>query len=133
MATKNTNKFAVDQTIIAFYNENPNLNFITMNHIFIDILKKLSTNLNETITNNINHKILATLTDLTKDIVGIKQDIATKLNDTKKEYIDNIKLIIENNTMSSTDKLQTILEKNNETIAFKTSSIIHEIVPKQND
>jgi hypothetical protein len=133
MATKNTNKFAVDQTIIAFYNENPNLNFITMNHIFIDILKKLSTNLNETITNNINHKILNALTDLTKDIVGIKQDVATKLNDTKKEYIDSIKLIIENNTMSSTDKLQNILEKNNETIALKTSSIIHEIVPKQND
>jgi hypothetical protein len=44
-----------DQTIIAFYKDNPNLNFVTMNHIFIDILKKLSTNLNETITNNINH------------------------------------------------------------------------------
>ena len=133
MELNHADKFAVDQTIIAFYNENPNLNFITMNHIFIDILKKLSTNLNETITNNINHKILATLTDLSKDIVGIKQDVATKLNDTKKEYIDNIKLIIENNSMSSNDKLQHILEKNNETIAFRTSSIIQEIVPKQND
>jgi hypothetical protein len=132
METKKT-KFAVDQTIVAFYNENPNLNFITMNHILIDILKKLSTNLNETITNNINHKILETLTELSKDLVGIKQDIATKLSDTKKEYIDNIKLIIENNTMSSTDKLQQILEKNNETISLKTSSIIQEIIPNQNN
>ena len=101
-----------DPTIIAFYKENTNLNFITMNHIFIDILKKLSTNLNETITNNINNKILSTLTDLSKDILGFKQDVTTKLHDTKKEYIDNVKLILENNTMSSTDKIQNILEKN---------------------
>lgn len=133
MDTNHTNKFAVDQTIIAFYNENPNLDFITMNHIFIDILKKLSTNLNETITNNINQKILTTLTDLTKDIVSLKQDFTSKLNDSKKEYIDNIKLIIENNSMSSTDKLQNMLDRNNETIALKTSSIIREIVPKQNN
>ena len=58
METKKADQIVVkDQTIIAFYKENPNLNFVTMNHIFIDILKKLSTNLNETITNNINHNL----------------------------------------------------------------------------
>jgi hypothetical protein len=122
-----------DQTIIAFYKENPNLNFVTMNHIFIDILKKLSTNLNETITNNINHKILSTLTDLSKDIMGFKQDITTKLHDTKKEYIDNVKLILENSTMTTNDKIQNILEKNSDAIVTKTTSIINEIVPKHND
>ena len=122
-----------DQTIIAFYKENPNLNFVTMNHIFIDILKKLSTNLNETITNNINHKILSTLTDLSKDIMGFKQDITTKLHDTKKEYIDNVKLILENSTMTTNDKIQSILEKNSDAIVTKTTSIINEIVPKHND
>jgi hypothetical protein len=122
-----------DQTIIAFYKENPNLNFVTMNHIFIDILKKLSTNLNETITNNINHKILSTLTDLSKDIMGFKQDITTKLHETKKEYIDNVKLILENSTMTTNDKIQNILEKNSDAIVTKTTSIINEIVPKHND
>ena len=122
-----------DQTIIAFYKENPNLNFVTMNHIFIDILKKLSTNLNETITNNINHKILSTLTDLSKDIMGFKQDITTKLHETKKEYIDNVKLILENSTMTTNDKIQSILEKNSDAIVTKTTSIINEIVPKHND
>jgi len=122
-----------DQTIIAFYKENPNLNIVTMNHIFIDILKKLSTNLNETITNNINHKILSTLTDLSKDILGFKQDVTTKLHETKKEYIDNVKLILENSTMTTNDKIQHILEKNSDTIVSKTTSIINDIVPKHND
>jgi hypothetical protein len=122
-----------DQTIIAFYKENPNLNFISMNHIFIDILKKLSTNLNETLTSTINHKILSTLTDLTKDISGFKQDVSTKLYETKKEYIENVKLILENNTMNTNEKIQNILEKNNESILSKTTSIINEVVPKHND
>lgn len=134
MDTKKTDQIVVnDQTIIAFYRENPNLNFVTMNHIFIDILKKLSTNLNETITNNINHKILSTLTDLSKDIMGFKQDITTKLHETKKEYIDNVKLILENSAMTTNDKIQTILEKNSDIIVTKTTSIINEIVPKHND
>ena len=134
MDTKKTEQIVVkDQTIIAFYKENPNLNFVTMNHIFIDILKKLSTNLNETITNNINHKILSTLTDLSKDIMGFKQDITTKLHETKKDYIDNVRLILENSAMTTSDKIQTILEKNSDIIVTKTTSIINEIVPKHND
>lgn len=134
MEAKKTDHIVVkDQTIIAFYKENPNLNFITMNHIFIDILKKLSTNLNETITNNINHKILSTLTELSKDILGFKQDINTQLHETKKEYIDNVKLILDNNHMSTNDKIQHILEKNNDSIISKTTSIINEIVPNHNN
>jgi hypothetical protein len=122
-----------DQSIITFYEENTNLDFITMNHIFIDILKKLSTNLNETITNNINHKILNTLNELSKDISGFKQDFVTKLHDNKKEYVDNIKLILDNTTMSTNDKIQHILDKNNDIILTKTTSIVNEVVPKHND
>jgi hypothetical protein len=130
---KKQNIIIKDKTIIAFYNDNPNLNIIDMNLIFIDILKKLSTNLNETLTNTINHKILSTLTDLSKDIFNFKQDVSSKLHDTKKEYIENIKLILDNTTMSTNDKIQNILDKNNETIVNKTTSIINEVVPKNND
>jgi hypothetical protein len=129
---KNDHITIKDPTIIAFYKENPNINFITMNHIFIDILKKLSTNLNETLTNTINHKILSTLTDLTNDMGRFKQDVATLLYDTKTDYITNVKLILENNTMTINDKIQTILDKNNDTIITKTNSIINDIIPKHN-
>jgi len=134
MENKKSEQIVVkDQTIIAFYKENPNLDFITMNHIFIDILKKLSTNLNETITNNINQKILSTLTDLSKDINCLKQDVSTKLYETKKDYIENIKLILENSTMTTNEKIQNILDKNSDVIVSKTTSIINDIVPKHND
>jgi len=122
-----------DKTIVAFYNDNPNLNIVDINLIFIDILKKLSTNLNDTLTNTINQKILSTLTEISKDISLLKQDISSKLNDTKKDYIENIKLILDNATMNTSDKIQTILDKNNEMIVHKTTSILNEVIPKNND
>ncbi len=131
--TFNDRIIVTDQTILNFYNDNPNLNFITMNHILIDILKGLSTNLNETITNNINHKILNSLNELTKDVNSFKQDVSSKLHDTKKDYIESIKLILDNNTMSTNDKIQNILEKNTDVIVSKTTSIVNEVVPKHND
>lgn len=122
-----------DKTIITFYNDNPNLSIIDINLVFIDILKKLSTNLNETLTNTINQKILSTLTDLSKDVSLLKQDVSLKLNDTKKEYIDNIKLILDNTAMNTNDKIQHILDKNNEIILHKTTSIFNEVLPKNNE
>jgi hypothetical protein len=134
METDNKKNIIIkDKTIIAFYNDNPNLNIVNINLIFIDILKKLSTNLNETLTNTINYKILSTLTELSKDIFNLKQDVSIKLHDTKKEYIDNVKLILDNTAMSTNDKIQHILEKNNETIVNKTTSIINEVIPKNNE
>ena len=39
METNNKQNIIIkDETIIAFYNDNPNLNIIDINHIFIDIL-----------------------------------------------------------------------------------------------
>ena len=38
-----------DETIVSYYRENPNINIVTMNHIFIDILKNLSINLSNTV------------------------------------------------------------------------------------
>lgn len=122
-----------DKNIVEFYNRNPNLNIVDINIVFIDILKKLSTNLNETLTNTINQKILSTLTDLSKDIYLLKQDVSIKLNDTKKEYIDNIKLILDNTSMNTNDKIQHILDKNNEIIIHKTTNIFNEVLPKNNE
>lgn len=119
-----------DTTIIAFYNENPNIDIVSINHIFIDILKKLSTNLNETLTNNINHKILSTLTDLSKDISSLKQDITSQLQNTKNDYIENIKLTLSNYLLTNNEKTQVIMDKNTDVMITKTINIINEIIPK---
>jgi hypothetical protein len=119
-----------DSTIISFYNENTNIDIVSINHIFIDILKKLSTNLNETLTNNINHKILSTLSDLSKDILSLKQDVASQLQSTKNDYIENVKLTLSNYLLTNNEKTQHIMDKNTDVMITKTTNIINEIIPK---
>jgi hypothetical protein len=123
-------QFNVDETIKAFFKEHPSLHFRTMTHIFIDILKKLSTNLTETITSSTNQKILSLVSDIKRDISGFKYEVTAKLHDIKKEYIEDVKMIISNGHLTMTEKIQSIMDKNNEIILTKTNGIVNEVVPK---
>jgi len=130
-----------DETILSFYRENPNIDIITMNHIFIDILKKLSTNLTETLSNSIHAKILSTLSEISGSISSIKQDVSkinsdllnglsVKIHESKKEYLDALHLLFANYTLSNFDKIGSLLEKHNDSIIAKTTVLLNEIVPK---
>ncbi len=60
-----------DDTIVSFYKENPHLDFIIMNRIFIDMINNLSTNLSDTITTSVNAKILSLVTDIHSNLTNI--------------------------------------------------------------
>jgi hypothetical protein len=122
-----------DSVILTFYKENPNLDFIVMNHIFIDILKKLSTNLDETVNSSINSKLLSTLNEMNKEIVSLKQDMSNKINESKKEYIEDVKLILTNNSLTAVEKINSMLEKNNDSVITKTNLLINDVVPKSQE
>lgn len=126
-----------DETIVSYYRENPNINIVTMNHIFIDILKNLSINLSNTVNSTINSKILSIVSDIDKNINTFKSDIIMnfneKLNQTKKEYIEDLKTQLTNNILSNNEKIYSIIDKNTDTIITKTTSIINDIVPKSQD
>jgi len=119
-----------DEVIISYYRENPQLDFVTMNHIFIDILKNLSSNLSTTINSTINSKILSLVSDIDKNISLMKSDILLKLLETKKDYIDDLKSILFNNISSTNEKLSSTVEKNTEHLLSKIKNTINEIIPK---
>jgi len=129
-----------DETIISYYKGNPALDFVTMNHIFIDILKNLSTNLTDTVNTTINTNILSMVTDIHSnlnnikgDLNSIKTDIIIKFHESKKEYIEDIKKILENNTLSNNEKINALVEKNNDNLITKTTLIVNEVIPKGQD
>jgi len=138
---ENTNTIVVsEQSIIKYYKENPNIDFITINLIFIDILKNLSSNLSNTINSTINSKILSIVSDIDKNISSIKTDIIInfntlneKLNQTKKEYIEDLRLQLTNNVLSNNEKISSLIDKNTDAILTKTTAIINEIIPKSQD
>lgn len=129
-----------DINIINFYNENPHLNITSINLIFIDILKNLSTNLSSTLDNAVNTQILSIVSTMKSDLCNIKSelyklnsDILVTLHDNKKDYINDIKLILTNSEFSNNEKLNTLIEKSNEQLLAKTTLLINEVVPKSND
>ncbi len=126
-----------DQTIIAYYRENPQLDVVAMNHIFIEILKNLSSNLSNTINSTINSKILSVVTDIERSVSTFKTEVISNFNErlmqTKKDYIEDLKLQLSNNFLSNNEKISLVMDKTTDAILTKTSSIINEIIPKSQE
>jgi hypothetical protein len=126
-----------DETILSYYRENPHLDIVAMNLMFIDILKNLSTNLSATINSTINSKILSIVSDIDKNVSSFRSDIITnfneKLNQTKKEYVEDLKTQLTTNILSNNEKLSSLIDRNADTILAKTTTILNDIVPKSQD
>jgi hypothetical protein len=122
-----------DKTIIAFYKENPQLNIENINNIFIDILKQLSTNLSSKIDNTLTSQILSIVTELKGEIYKINSDMTAKLNDTRKEYMNDVKTLFSHAELSTQEKINHILEKSNDNLLTKTTLLMSNIIPKSHD
>ena len=126
-----------DEVIISYYRENPHIDIVTMNHVFIDILKSLSTNLSATINSTINSKILSIVSDIDKNISLMKSDILLKFHESKKDYIEDLKTILYNNISSNNEKMANGItngiERSNEILLSKMTSIINEVIPKSQE
>jgi hypothetical protein len=126
-----------DEVIISYYRENKNIDIVTMNHIFIDILKNLSTNLSTTINSTINSKILSIVSDIDKNISLMKSDILLKFHESKKEYVDDLKIILNSNSLTNNEKMNSFIEKNiektNELLLSKMTTMLNEIIPKNQE
>jgi hypothetical protein len=121
-----------DKSIISYFNENPSLDIETMLHIFIDILKKLSSNLSSSINSTVNKEILTLVKDIKTDLSSQKSDIIIRLHETKKEFLDDVKSLLANNTMTTSEKLASLMERNSDSIVQKTSLILNDAIPKGN-
>ena len=126
-----------NKTIIEFYRENSNLDIVSMNLIFIDILKNLSSNLTNTMNSTVISKILSIVSDIDKNVNSFKSEIIynfnDKLNQVKKDYIEDLKLQFNNNIQLNNDKISNMIDKNADTILTKTISVINDIIPRSQD
>ena len=122
-----------DKTIISFYKENPHLDINNINLVFIDILKQLSTNLSSKLDNTMTSQILSIVSDLKGELYKMNSDVSAKLNDAKKDYINDMKSLFSHSELSTFDKINTILEKSNENLLAKTTLVLSDIIPKSND
>ena len=122
-----------DEYIVNFYNNNTTIDIDTINRMFISIIQNLSSNLTETLNTNVNSQILSLVSDIHSNINTMRTDIILKFHDSKKEYVDAIKLIIDNNSLTNNEKINSVLEKSHDNLITKTTLIINDIVPKSQE
>jgi hypothetical protein len=135
----------VNPRIVSFYDQNPAISFEAVNLIFIDLFDQLLTDVNSTMNASINSQILSTVYENSQKIgeldssikhlketvnamnVEIIHNIVTKFTDAKQNYINDLKTIVQHNTM---EKIGPLLEKNNYQMIDKMSLIVHDVIPK---
>ena len=127
-------------TILNYFNEHKAIDPETAFLFFIEILDKFGHSIYDKINPETNKQILMNLNENTKLLNEIKtsytsinesiiNSLIVKMMEIKKDYIEDVKSIISSNT---NDKLSVLLEKNNSQMIDKTTLLLSEHIPKNN-
>jgi hypothetical protein len=130
-----------NEKIWRFYKENTSLNFETVNLMFIDLMEQIipstATGLTITLAEQLveNMKTMQSqLNSVTENISSLRNDnlaqLTLKLAEFKKDYVDDVKMILSNNV---SDKIAPLLREQNEIALSKTQLLINDFIPKNNE
>jgi len=128
-------KIIIDKDVLDFYTENSHLDFNAMNRIFISILNMLSTNLSKTIDQSSIQQLLGIVGELKQDVQEIKSNhtqVVLKLYEIKKEYMDDVKIVLNTSENNTQQQLAHTIEKTTDLLFTKTSLLLNEVLPKNN-
>ena len=127
-----------------FYSQNPGINFEAVNLIFVDLFERLLGDMNSAMNSTINSQILSTVGELKGEVNSLSSSVSKlnkditnsiyiKFQESKREYTDDIKDIISNNSSHNNDKLTSLLQNNTSQLIDKTTLLMNEVIPKSND
>jgi hypothetical protein len=129
---ENTNEFEMkldNKKVFEFYKNNPSLNFETINvlcvELFENILQDTTITLNNTITkqilskcmenncklDDINRNMTSNLVTINNNISKLSNELIIKFIDIKKEYIEEVKNIVNINTFDKFEKMNIYLKE----------------------
>jgi len=118
-----------NKRIYDFYERNKGISFEAVNLIFLDLIEKINTDMTSAMQNTICGEILSSVKDLKGLVTSLNNSIMIKIQDINKEFVGNVKLIIEN---ASTDNTKTYITELNKNTELFVSRINNEI-PKNNN
>lgn len=129
-----TNSITItDAKILAYQRENPSIDIIPVIHLVLDLIQNLSCNLATTVNSSMNARILSVVSNIEKNVALMKTEFNERIHETKKEYIDDVKVVLTNNSLTNNEKINAIIEKTADNILTKTTLLINEVVPKGNE
>jgi hypothetical protein len=138
---ENISLVCTNKKVWDFYKEHPNLDFEAMNIIFVDIMLNLSQDMNSSLSNNIAAQLLNNVKSLQTQVNNVSDSLnkmqvetinsfGNKFNDFKKEYFEDVKMILSTNT---SDKIAPLVKEYNSILLDKLFIMIGEVIPKNNE
>lgn len=130
-----------NEKVWKFYKTYPSLSFETANLLFIDFMEKiipdtkngLNTSLAEQLVEQMKH-LQSQMVTVTDNITLFRNEninnISVKLSEFKREYMEDIKMILTSNV---SDKIAPLLKEQNSILIDKTQIFMNDILPKNNE
>ena len=130
-----------NKKVWSFYQEHKNIDFETMNIIFVDIMLNLSQDMNSSLSNNIAAQLLNNVKSLQSQVNSVSESLnklqvetintfGNKFNEFKKEYFEDVKMILSSNT---SDKIAPLVKEYNSILLDKIFIMVNEVIPKNNE
>ena len=126
-----------NKRIYDFYKKNPSLNFEQMSLLCVDLFENVLQDATNNMNNTISYQILSECKELNNQVLAIQNTI-TKMNsdlivrsiDLKKDYIEEVKSIINTNT---NDKIKLLIENLNNQLLDKTKIVLYDLQNTSNN
>ena len=128
-------RLTIDNREVFYFYKQHGLDFEEMNILFMNILNKLfsgkdsSSALSSLLLDKFN-ALDGKIELIAKSHTDVASAIELKLNESRKEYNDNMKQII---VMNNVEHIAPLVKENNSMLLDRTSLIMNELMPKNND
>lgn len=151
--SKANNEYSIvinNKRIWEFYNENKNIDIESANLLLLDFIENIFNEMTDA-NSNINAQLLSYMNENRNQIDFIKSNLSnmneniSKLNtdignnmmiqfmNLKKDYIDDVRQVIHNSTLTTNEKFSSLIEKNNSHLIDKTTLILNDVIPKNQE
>jgi len=127
-----------NEKIWRFFKErHPTLHIDECVILFIDLIEKLTDNMNTTLHSSMFTTLFENVKQLQTQIDGMSRmqseqsaGLSAKLAEFKRDYIEDVKLILSTNV---SDKIAPLIREQNGILMDKTNLLLNDILPKSND
>lgn len=147
--SESTNNYTItvnNKNIYEFYN-NKNIDFESVNLLLIDFMESIFNNMTNDLNSNINSQLLSfmkdnqtRILDISKSVNVVNQNVnnltneitnnmVLQMNNMKKDYINDLSQIINTNSLTTNEKIGSLIDKSNSIFVDKTTLILNDIIP----
>jgi len=116
--------------ILAFYEKHASLDFETMNLVLIEILGKVIHSMDTSLNNNLASQLLQQFSLLQHKVDSLSGVFDSRLTEYRKEYMSDLKLILNSH---NAEQMVPLLRESTSSLLDKTSLLMNEFLPKNNE